>query len=489
MRRYVFGAALALASLLGCTHEQADEETVSSADALEAARDRSGFAETAHLSGVIDRTNPFFLSMGTNGRTCESCHDARAGWTITPAFAEKLFRETDGTHPLFRTNDGSNTPTSDVSTVEARRAAYSMVLSKGLIRFTRTTRTTWDFTVEAVDDPYGFSTTAVFSNFRRIRTVGNEAHQSSTTSTGGPHDVRTQLRALMNGATRGHAQATADVPAEQQAAGADFQMGLAFAQMYDLILAGRLDAQGARGGPFNLLAEPFVVGATMPDGRAFNIYDSWRDLPFSVRNLFREQIARGQEVFNTLEFDISGVAGLNDALGSPSSAGRARPATTRRTSAVIRVPLDEHRRRGRIAAHARHAARHRREQGDGRGAADDEPRSRASRRAFSRTSASSTCSRFAASARARRTSTTARRGTSTRCSTSTKRVSASISRVASTTSSRSSRPSKGGNGTCANATWLLIVPVLVAACVAACGDGDGGGPGGEQQPPPVEQPR
>jgi hypothetical protein len=97
--------------------------------------------------------------------------------------------------------------------------------------------------------------------------------------------------------------------------------------MYDLIFAGRLDASGARGGPFNLLTEPFYVGINALSGdavtgapfnrNAWNLYDAWRDLPFSLRNLFREQIARGQEVFNTLEFDVSGVAGLNDVLGQP----------------------------------------------------------------------------------------------------------------------------------------------------------------------------
>ncbi len=37
----------------------------------------------------------------------------------------------------------------------------------------------------------------------------------------------------------------------------------------------------------------------------------------SLQNRKREQIARGQELFNTLQFQVSGVAGLNDELGIP----------------------------------------------------------------------------------------------------------------------------------------------------------------------------
>src|SRR5262249_40655769 len=38
----------------------------------------AGIAATFHTSGTIDHTNPFFLSFGTNGRTCETCHGAAA---------------------------------------------------------------------------------------------------------------------------------------------------------------------------------------------------------------------------------------------------------------------------------------------------------------------------------------------------------------------------------------------------------------------------
>ena len=96
--------------------------------------DPTGIVRTYNVSGSIDFNNPFFQSLGTNGRSCGSCHQPANGWTIVPSHVQARFEATDGEDPLFRTNDGSNSPNADVSTVEARRSAYSMLLTKGLIR-------------------------------------------------------------------------------------------------------------------------------------------------------------------------------------------------------------------------------------------------------------------------------------------------------------------------------------------------------------------
>ena len=63
----------------------------------------AGVLRTITLDGEpIDLENPFFKSLGTNGRSCSSCHVASAGWTITPAEVRDRFarREAD---PIFRT--------------------------------------------------------------------------------------------------------------------------------------------------------------------------------------------------------------------------------------------------------------------------------------------------------------------------------------------------------------------------------------------------
>ena len=47
---------------------------------------------------------------------------------------QQRFQITQGTDPVFRAVDGANCPSADVSTVEARSSAYSLLLNKGLIR-------------------------------------------------------------------------------------------------------------------------------------------------------------------------------------------------------------------------------------------------------------------------------------------------------------------------------------------------------------------
>src|SRR5947207_8921131 len=127
----------------------------------------TGIAATFSTAGKIDLTGPFFQSLGTNGRACVSCHQPSTGWTITPATVQARFDATGGTDPIFRTNDGSTSPNADVSTLEARRAAYSMLLSKGLIRVGIGIPANAEFELIAVDDPYGYASPSDLSLFRR----------------------------------------------------------------------------------------------------------------------------------------------------------------------------------------------------------------------------------------------------------------------------------------------------------------------------------
>src|SRR6516165_8208908 len=93
----------------------------------------SGFATTFSPDGFVDLTGEFFKPQGSNGRSCSTCHLAQDAWSITPASIGLLFASTDGTHPIFNPLDADNT-NDDLSTVEARRAAYSMMLMHGLFR-------------------------------------------------------------------------------------------------------------------------------------------------------------------------------------------------------------------------------------------------------------------------------------------------------------------------------------------------------------------
>lgn len=289
---------------------------------LEPVLNVAGIAATSHTSGVIDRTNPFFENMGVNGRTCESCHDARAAWTTSATLSTLLFEFTGGTHPLFVSlHDTGNRPDAPFGTLSEKRAALRTLLRHGVNRFTTTNHVGIDYDVTAVSDPWGWSTPAAFARFRRAGTnMGFTNRIASSTTTGTPNPtVRDQVVGSVNGATTFHAQGTVPVPEEKRQAAADFMMGLSFAQIYDYA-AGRLDQGGARGGPANLANEPYPVAGP------FDLYAAWADACndgpgtrswCSLKNRKREQIARGQAIFNSKTFQVSGVAGLNDDLGQP----------------------------------------------------------------------------------------------------------------------------------------------------------------------------
>ena len=115
--------------------------------------DSSGTVETFSQQ-KIDKTSPFFATLGSNDRSCASCHDAADGWSITPAHLQQRFNDTQGTDPIFRTIDGANCPSDDVSTPGAATAAYSQLLNHGLIRMTLPVPANAEFSIVAINDPY-----------------------------------------------------------------------------------------------------------------------------------------------------------------------------------------------------------------------------------------------------------------------------------------------------------------------------------------------
>ena len=100
-------------------------------------------------------TEPFFLPLGTNGRTCVTCHQPNAGWSITPRKIHSLFRSNPAA-PLFQPIDGAVCPTADTSTAQATAAAYRLLINKGLIRVFIPMPATdvLQFSISSVSDPY-----------------------------------------------------------------------------------------------------------------------------------------------------------------------------------------------------------------------------------------------------------------------------------------------------------------------------------------------
>ena len=119
----------------------------------ETSPDASGTIETFSPTQV-DKSNPFFTQLGSNNRTCNTCHVASDGWSITPVNLQQRFQSTQGTDPIFRVLDGANCPSDDVSTPSAAAAAYSQLLNFGLIRMSLPVPANAEFSIISITDPY-----------------------------------------------------------------------------------------------------------------------------------------------------------------------------------------------------------------------------------------------------------------------------------------------------------------------------------------------
>jgi hypothetical protein len=302
---------------------------------------RSGRAQTISVGPfpVVDPDNPFFLELGINGRRCVTCHQPSDNMTVTPSSLRQRFNATGGTDPIFRTNDGSNSPLADVSTLRARRAAYSMLLTKGLIRVGLPVPAGAEFELVQVDDPYGYAGHNANGNelslFRRPLPATNLRFLSTvmwdgreTLRKGSAGAIHFDLANQANDATMGHAQAPAAVGRATLARIVAYERGLFTAQVFDR-RAGNLEADGARGGPQALSRRAFVFGVNDPlgcnrtgdacdpararfDPIVFTEFDAWAGLPAGGRNAARAALARGQALFNARPIAIRNVSGIND---------------------------------------------------------------------------------------------------------------------------------------------------------------------------------
>jgi cytochrome c peroxidase len=311
----------------------------------------AGMLETYNTANApLDLSGPFFQSLGTNGRSCNTCHRAAQGWTISAGEVKARFLFTQGRDPLFRTNDGSNCDHDiDTSTLAGRRKAYSLLLDRALIRIAIPVPANAEFTVVSVQNPYGCSDSATLSMYRRPLPATNlrflsavmwDARESSP-QTGtqkiayatNPGDLMANLAHQALDATTGHAQGSPPAP-EQLRAIVNFEVALATAQAYDY-RAGALNARGATGGPVALgtvTMPAFYVGINDPLGLnpegtpftpvIFNLFDAWDDASgHGDAAQRRASIARGQALFNSKPINITGVAGLNDDLNMASIPG------------------------------------------------------------------------------------------------------------------------------------------------------------------------
>ncbi len=322
----------------------------------------TGALQVLNANGRTNTNGAFFQSLGTNGRSCSTCHVADQAMSISPPQIRERFAQTHGRDALFAAFDGANCPNGKA----ADAAAHSLLLSHGLIRIPLAIPAGAKFTVTVVHDPYGcalvtdpVTNVTTLSTYRRplpttnlgflsaIMFDGRESPAGATTALGTvstfPVNLNNDLTQQAIDATLIHAQAKAAPTTAQLADIVSFELGLFTAQIYDNN-AGDLRAHGALGGARELLKEKpayypgvnDVLGAD-PFGVAFDdtsmtLFAAWENggnpQDYQRGEFYRRErlearsdIAAGEVLFDTAPLTISAVRGLNDnaTLGNPVS--------------------------------------------------------------------------------------------------------------------------------------------------------------------------
>jgi hypothetical protein len=324
-------------------------------DRSEIYADPTGALQILNANGRTNTKGAFFQSLGTNGRSCSTCHAADQAMSVSTPQIRQRFAQTHGKDPLFAATDGANCGNAKASDA----SAHSLLLSHGLFHIALAIPTNAQFTVTAVHDPYGCaiyrdpaSKQMMLSTYRRplpatnlgfLSTMMWDGRESPASAPLGDRatyeaNLLADLSQQAIDATMGHAQAAKPPTSSQVADIVSFELGLYTAQLYDQS-AGDLGDDGAIGGARHLLREEYypgindVLGAD-PDGDAFDatsmtLFAAWenggnphedRGRGSSERRA-RSDIAAGEVLFNTAPMTISAVRGLNDsaALGNPVS--------------------------------------------------------------------------------------------------------------------------------------------------------------------------
>jgi len=149
--------------------------------------DRAGLLGNYQPGGpTLTANNAFFQSLGTNGRSCLTCHQPSQAMSVSAAYVREVFAATGGHDPLFAPVDGANCPNqvpqADTSgalrggragsaTLTDLRAAHSQLLNKGLFRiFLPVPKQTngpnphaTEYTIEVVSDPNACNTDPAYN--------------------------------------------------------------------------------------------------------------------------------------------------------------------------------------------------------------------------------------------------------------------------------------------------------------------------------------
>ncbi len=344
MHKIHTAALLVLAAAAAAGAETGLAATQGSSPGLQFAPDPTGIVGVVNINGPTQSTGPFFQSLGTNGRSCASCHVASQAMGLSAAGARARFVASGGTDPLFASVDGANCPSFQGSDP----ASHSLLLESGLIRVGITLPANAQFTLSVVHDPYGCAiipdpnggppTVSVYrrplpaTNLVFLSAVMLDGRETVAPLNNGATffaNLVTDLTHQATDATLGHAQARQAPSASQLSGIVDFELGLFSAQTLDF-RAGLLFGGGAQGGPLYLANEEYYPGINDslggdPTGAPFNpdsmtLFSAWTNATGAMA-ASRQAIAAGEALFNSAPLEITNVGGLNDnaALGKPAS--------------------------------------------------------------------------------------------------------------------------------------------------------------------------
>lgn len=288
----------------------------------------SGVEASYSAQGRLDVSGPFFQSLGTNGRSCGTCHTPDSAFGLSVANVQTRYLLTHGKDPLFSPIDGSTCPTGPVDN--------SLLVKSGLIRVGLDLSTSGSsipqFTITAVEDPYGCAIAPKSSgqqevsvyrrplpstNLKFLSAVmwdGRESVFPLNNEQSFSANLTADLTQQAFDATMGHAQAAHAPSADQLKKIVAFEMSLNSAQLADF-RAGDLSRR-AQGGPRFLASQEYYPGINDslggdPEGDAFNanaftLFSAFQN----SRNEAQASIARGEQIFNTQPLTISNVPGL-----------------------------------------------------------------------------------------------------------------------------------------------------------------------------------
>jgi cytochrome c peroxidase len=306
---------------------------------------------------TITGTNAFFQPLGTNGRSCATCHQPSDAMGMSAASVQQRLLSTLGTDPLFAPVDGANCPNTGGLPL-LNQAGYSLLLKYGLIRIPLPVPANAEYTITVASDPNGCNSNAAYntavnpvtgakqqiiSTYRRPLIAANlQFKVLSGVDTGGAPaiDLVTGEPILkdpatghyLNGnimsdgreptllsqaldATLGHAQATKAPTAAQLAQMVEFESGIFSAQSSDSLI-GSLTQNGLKGGP--VLVSQSAGGVVPATGQqVFSDFNALNPAT-ALTTAAQASVYRGQQVFNNLTFIISNDAGINNIPGVPN---------------------------------------------------------------------------------------------------------------------------------------------------------------------------